>query len=103
MAGQTTPRRLYKYRAFGVKALRALTHSEVFYANPSQFNDPLDCNPTVRIDIDRKALEHLCYKFLAAIDGEDAAKTEIDNCRYLSTEYGNYELIYIRNLITWNC
>lgn len=91
MPGQNTPRRLYKYRAFGVNTLRALTRAEVFYANPSRFNDPLDCNPTIRLDIDGKALEHLCYKFLVDAEGKNEAIQQINNYRHLSTEYDDSE------------
>ena len=85
------PRKLYKYRAFNVFCLRLLTHGEISYSDPRTFNDPLDCDPTIEVDIDRSALEHLCYAFLRSTKTEADAKAEIDNYRYLSTEYGDFK------------
>jgi hypothetical protein len=84
------PRKLYKYRPFNVFCLRLLTHAEVSYSNPRTFNDPLDCDPTIEVDIDRNALELLCYAFLRRTKPEDQAKAEINNYRYLSSEYGDF-------------
>ena len=71
------PRKLYNYRRFDVFCLRALAHAEVSYFDPRTFNDPLDCDPTIEVDIDREALEHLCYVFLRRTQFEDRAKDEI--------------------------
>lgn len=48
---KTIPSRLYKYRSFNDKALDALVRDSVFYASPEEFNDPLDSQPTVCIDL----------------------------------------------------
>lgn len=39
--------------------LRAITHSELYYANPSQFNDPFDCLPIVNRGCRAKNVEML--------------------------------------------
>lgn len=92
MAHKNLPRRLYKYRGFSVHSLRLLTQARVYYADPRSFNDPLDCNPTIRVDVDRPTLERLCYKMLLdAGKCKQEAADEIHNMRYLSTEYGDYE------------
>ena len=104
MAPKKLPRRLYKYRSFGINSLRLLSEAKIFYANPKSFNDPLDCDPTVEIDTDRGSLEKLCYRMLAAAKGKDEALKEIDNHRYMSSEFGNYktdpevEKYYMRSL-----
>ena len=86
------PRRLYKYRSFDIHLFRLLTQTELYYSDPRRFNDPLDCNPTIEIDVDRASLEHLCYKLLwDAGMNEESATYEINNLRYLSTEHGDYE------------
>jgi len=85
------PRRLYKYRAFGVQSLRLLSEAEVYYANPRSFNDPLDCDPTIQIDTDRLQLEKLCFRMLLATRVRDEALTVMNNFRYLASEYGNYK------------
>lgn len=64
MSPRPFPRKLYKYRAFNVFCLRLLTHAEVSFSDPRTFNDPLDCDPTIEIDINRSELEYLYYAFL---------------------------------------
>src|SRR3954463_5386229 len=85
------PKKLYKYRPFNVFYLRLLTHGEISYSDPRLFNDPLDCDPTIEVDISRSALEHLCYAFLRKVKGDEEAKADINNFRYLSSEHGDYE------------
>lgn len=85
------PKKLYKYRPFHVNTLRAITEAEVFFAPPSTFNDPLDCDPTLDVDISRVYLERLAYRmFLRRMDKEKAAQ-EINRMRYYSTEIGDYK------------
>ena len=45
------PRRLYKYRAFSNRALDMLVADRLYFSSPADFNDPLDCQPNVEIDI----------------------------------------------------
>lgn len=84
------PDKVYKYRPFGVNTLRAITEAEVFYAKPSTFNDPLDCDPTIDVDIDRPHLERLLYRMIIKRTNEDEARREIGRLRYYSSEYGDY-------------
>lgn len=91
MPTRKLPRKLYKYRSFGVNSLRLLSKGEIYYANPRSFNDPLDCNPTVRVDTDRASIERLCFRMLAAAHGEEKALKEIGNHRYMSTQCGDYK------------
>lgn len=90
--------------SFGVNSLKILSNSEVYYSDPKHFNDPLDCKPTIRVDVERKAVENLCYQMLKQANGEESAKSVISNIHYLSTKYGNYrkdkkvEDYYIRML-----
>ena len=90
MSPRSIPPKLYKYRRFDVFCLRLLTQAEVSYSDPRTFNDPLDCDPTIEVDINRKDLERLCFTFLRRTQPEDQAKNEINNYRYLSTEYGDF-------------
>lgn len=50
------PSSLFKYRAFNVRTLRLVAEAEVHYSDPSTFNDPLDCNPTVDVDLEQPEL-----------------------------------------------
>lgn len=45
MATPKVPRRLYKFKAFSAQSLELLVEDRVFYANPAEFNDPLDSQP----------------------------------------------------------
>lgn len=56
MAKRKIPERLYKYRTFSNRTLDALIADQVFFADPSTFNDPLDTKPTLDTDIDADAL-----------------------------------------------
>jgi hypothetical protein len=91
MSTKKLPRKLYKYRSFGINSLRLLSEAEIYYANPRSFNDPLDCDPTVQIDADRASLEKLCYRMLAVARGNAEARKRIREHRYLSREHGDYK------------
>ncbi|MBX8543421.1 DUF2971 domain-containing protein [Pseudomonas cichorii] len=41
------PKSLYKYLGFSERAVEQLYHKKVYFADPSTFNDPLDCRPVV--------------------------------------------------------
>ena len=58
------PEKLYKYMTFGINALKMLTNNEVYFQNPSFFNDPLDCKPDIKIDVDIKTLEKNCLEIV---------------------------------------
>jgi hypothetical protein len=90
MKNLPTPENLYKYRTFNVHTLRMLTDAEVYYANPEKFNDPLDCRPTIRMDTELPHLEKLCYKMCLTINGKDPAVKKIKECRYMSTQFGDF-------------
>lgn len=59
MPPKSPPDKLYKYAAFNTYTVRLLGEGEVFYSNPKNFNDPLDCNPTINIDTGIKETEAL--------------------------------------------
>lgn len=84
------PDKVYKYKPFGVNTLRLITEAEAFYAKPSTFNDPLDCDPTIEVDISRSHLESLLYHMLLPRMNDQDARYEIGNLRYLTTEYGDF-------------
>lgn len=53
------PRRLYKYRTFSNLTLDMLIEDHLYFADPSTFNDPLDTNPSLKIDVDSNVLENI--------------------------------------------
>ena len=58
------PRRLYKYRAFTSLTLDLLVSDNVYYADPSTFNDPLDTRPSLKLDLAVAELENLLSSFI---------------------------------------
>lgn len=44
------PNTFYRYRAFNILTLDGLCLDTMYFANPSTFNDPLDCSPSVNCD-----------------------------------------------------
>ncbi len=81
---------LYKYRSFGVNSLRELCQSEVYFSDPKKFNDPLDCSPTLANDVCLSELEELCHRMITKQFNKEKADRDIQEYRYLSTEYGDY-------------
>lgn len=53
------PKRVYKYRAFSELLVEALVLDQLFFADPSSFNDPLDARPTLEADLPVPELERI--------------------------------------------
>jgi len=105
MQNETIPQKLYKYRVFSINTIKLFESGKVYYSKPSAFNDPLDCNPTIFVDIDLEMLEKLLFKLLVDEKGRDYADQTISELRYLSTEVGDYEKnqdarVYYKSLIS---
>ena len=62
MSLKPIPQKLYKYRTFDINSLKLLVDGQTYYADPRNFNDPLDCNPEIEVDVDRSSLEKLFLK-----------------------------------------
>jgi hypothetical protein len=58
------PERLYKYRAFSNLSLDSLIADQMFFADPSTFNDPLDTRPSLDADIDADALAAILVRLV---------------------------------------
>ncbi|CAI1796064.1 DUF2971 domain-containing protein [Serratia fonticola] len=62
---QKIPSRLYKYKSFSVNSLDLLVSDRLYFADPTTFNDPLDCNPSVLNDIaDADELNAILHKLV---------------------------------------
>jgi hypothetical protein len=77
-----------KYRSFGTYTLRMVCEAEVFFAKPSTFNDPLDCNPTVSVDVEWKDVERLWKSIALKKMGRERAIDAMSRYRYNATEDG---------------
>lgn len=53
------PARLYKYRPFNNQTLDQLVADQLFFADPSTFNDPLDTRPSLETDLSEDALAEI--------------------------------------------
>ena len=110
------PEKLYKYRPFGVPALRTLTAAEVFYAHPNSFNDPLDSKPSIVPDIPWNEAENLWRQMVlgdargSSIDHDLLVKRVADqrgSHQYMASQYGGRHddggagtEIYLRHICT---
>jgi len=86
------PEKLFKYRKFDMFALRSITEAEIYYAPPTSFNDPMDCDPTIEVDVYRHTLEKLYRQLVLQRGGMAEAVREINELRYLSSEYGDFRV-----------
>jgi hypothetical protein len=72
------PRRLFKYRPFNNLTLDMIIADNLYYADPSTFNDPLDTRPSLNTDLPaadlERALRQLVEQRIAA-EMRIAAKT----------------------------
>lgn len=55
----TTPQALFKYVGFSDRVLEQLYKGEIYFSDPSTFNDPLDCQPIVEPDEPLEQLKQL--------------------------------------------
>lgn len=72
------PDRIYKYRSFSNRTIEMLVEDQLFYADPSTFNDPLDTRPTLKADVEAVALQQMLRTFVerrATAELQAAAKT----------------------------
>jgi len=53
------PRLLYKYRGFSHRLLDMLVADQLYYSDPGDFNDPLDCRPTLDANLPNDQLEQV--------------------------------------------
>lgn len=46
-----TPKKLFKYKKFNDDCMELIIDDYLYFANPAQFNDPLDCKVTILDDV----------------------------------------------------
>lgn len=63
MANQ--PKTFYRYRSFSTTTLDSLCHDMLFFSHPGEFNDPLDCSPTLTCDSGNEDLRQLLTFFVS--------------------------------------
>ncbi len=58
------PKTFYKYRAFDSRTLESLCRDRLYFAKPTELNDPLECSPTVESDSSINELRDLLTKLI---------------------------------------
>jgi hypothetical protein len=108
----TSPNKVYRYRRMDAMTIELLCHDTLHFADPTKFNDPFDCNPTVTSDSGADALRgilaelikrRIAAEILAALgnariqgrkaeaeahadlSGKQAAQQELENISYNPT------------------
>nr|VFK43359.1 MAG: Protein of unknown function (DUF2971) [Candidatus Kentron sp. SD]VFK48776.1 MAG: Protein of unknown function (DUF2971) [Candidatus Kentron sp. SD] len=111
------PSKVYRYQGCSILTLQMLCRDRLYFADPADFNDPLDCQPTVEANSDRDTLRQLVTEFvkrrtvaetLAALEnarfkgeeakahatrlGEQAARNVLEYTEYYATnsEYAEH-------------
>jgi len=108
-AGQ--PKKIYRYQSISARTIESLCNDTLYFADPTAFNDPLDCKPTVVSDSDNATLRMILAELIkrrvaaetrAALrkarlqgekaeahanrSGEQAAERELANIAYNATD-----------------
>lgn len=58
------PKTFYKYRAFDSRTLESLCLDQLYYAKPTELNDPLECSPTLETDSSVIELRNLLNRLI---------------------------------------
>lgn len=53
------PKRIYKYQSFSKWSLQNICHDQLHFSDPTSFNDPFDCRPTIKSDSDNDTLKNI--------------------------------------------
>lgn len=84
-------RKLYKYKSFNLQTLEMLIDDEIYCADPTTFNDPLDTKPCVRPDVSDVELESILRKLI-----ENRVVAEMQSTAFSIKINGPKALSYIR-------
>lgn len=74
------PRMLFRYRRFTNHTLDELVSDQLYFADPSTFNDPLETRPALAADLDAPALEEILRQLVEkrVADEMKAAANQIE-------------------------
>lgn len=95
------PPKLYKYCSLNANSLRSILRAQVFHSPPVEFNDPLDCNPTLELDLRSSEMETLLHSMMVQRRSPlPNIKTMFKQLRYIAqgrdgiNDPGEYEASY---------
>ena len=99
------PKKVYRYQQFNTRSVESLCHDNLHFADPTSFNDPLDCQPDVESDSSRDDLRLILTELIKRrIEAEAVAslknaklsgKNAIDHAKKLGNQTARSELEYI--------
>lgn len=55
---------LYKYRVFSARTINLLLNNQIYFANPQEFNDPMEVKPEVKSDVTEDVLLTIAAKMM---------------------------------------
>ena len=58
------PKKVYRYQAISARTIESLCHDALYFADPAEFNDPLDCKPTVISDFGKDVLRAILAELI---------------------------------------
>ncbi|EPJ9639478.1 DUF2971 domain-containing protein [Klebsiella pneumoniae] len=76
------PSIFYKYRKFDTFSMDALVNDKVYFSDPNNFNDPLDCKPHIDFDIQDKGSLHEILSKLLYQDYFESNLSKYNNLKY---------------------
>lgn len=77
-----TPKKLFKYKKFNDDSMELIIDDYLYFANPTQFNDPLDCKVTISDDVNNEEQLRDILSTLLQRNSEKKLKTAAKNLRY---------------------
>lgn len=80
-SGMKAPARLYKYRPIDTRTITALISDQLRFSDPTLFNDPMDTNPLIEVDLETGDLERLLVT-MARRRHEDELRAAADRLKY---------------------
>jgi hypothetical protein len=85
----TPPNKVYRYRRIDARTIDLLCYDQLYFADPTQFNDPFDCDPKIVSDSGSDALRAILAKL---IERRIAAETlaSLRNARVLGRKAEAY-------------
>ncbi|WP_394027466.1 DUF2971 domain-containing protein [Desulfovibrio falkowii] len=83
-------RKLYKYKSFNLQTLEMLICDNIYCADPTTFNDPLDTKPCIRADVSDVQLEGILRKLI-----EDRVYAEMQSAAFSIKYSGANTLTHI--------
>lgn len=58
------PEYVFRYLKFSARTIESLCHDQLYFANPVDFNDPLDCQPSIESDSNRNTLRKILSELI---------------------------------------